>query len=100
MLQAQALDSTHIRTPDETLLIMPNSLLVKERVVNQSRPTRHLTTRVDVSVGYGSNLPEVPSWWRPCSPARNGSLALTASDFGEHRRAGLPKAEPKTRKGR
>ena len=32
------------RRADETILVVPNSLLVKERLVNLSRPTRHLAT--------------------------------------------------------
>jgi small-conductance mechanosensitive channel len=50
---------TRIRTVDETVLIVPNSLLVKDRLVNQTRPTRHITTRVDVGVAYGSDLAQV-----------------------------------------
>ena len=38
---------------------MPNSLLVKERLVNLSRPTRHLVTRVEVAVVFGSDLRKV-----------------------------------------
>lgn len=48
--------ATLIRTADETLLIVPNSLLVKERLVNLSRPTRRLVARVEVGVGYETDL--------------------------------------------
>ena len=48
--------STRIRTPDETVVIIPNSVLVKERLVNLSRPTRQLVVRIDVSVAYGTEL--------------------------------------------
>lgn len=51
--------ATLIRTADETLLIVPNSLLVKERVVNLSRPDRSITSRVEVGVAYGSDLARV-----------------------------------------
>ena len=51
--------STLIKTPEETILVVPNSLLVKERLVNLSRPTRHLTTRVEVGVAFGSDLARV-----------------------------------------
>lgn len=50
------LRATRLRTPDDTILVIPNSALVKDRVVNQSRPTRHITTRVDVAVAHGSDL--------------------------------------------
>ncbi len=48
--------ATRIRTLDETVLVVPNSQLTKERVVNVSRPTRSLTTRAEVGVAYGSDL--------------------------------------------
>jgi MscS family membrane protein len=51
--------ATLIKTFDETLLVVPNSLLVKERLLNLSVPTRHLTTRVAVSVAHGSDLARV-----------------------------------------
>jgi small-conductance mechanosensitive channel len=48
--------ATRLRTSDETTLIVPNSVVVKDRVVNQSRPGREITTRLDVGVAYGSDL--------------------------------------------
>jgi MscS family membrane protein len=51
--------ATRIRTLDDTALIVPNSLLVKERLVNLSQPSRFITTRVDVAVAYGSDLEQV-----------------------------------------
>jgi small-conductance mechanosensitive channel len=47
--------ATRLRTLDESLLVIPNSVLTKEKVVNLSRPTRALTTRVEVGVAYGSD---------------------------------------------
>ncbi len=48
--------ATRIRTTDETLLVMPNSMLVKDRVVNVTRPGRQLASRLDVTVAYGTDL--------------------------------------------
>lgn len=48
--------ATRIRTIDETLLVVPNSLLVKGRVVNLSRPGRQLVSRLDVGVAYGTDV--------------------------------------------
>jgi MscS family membrane protein len=53
------LRATRLRTPDETLLVIPNSLLTKEKVVNLSHPSRAITTRLEVSVAYGSDLGQV-----------------------------------------
>ena len=48
--------ATRIRTTDEMLLVVPNSALVKDRVINYNLPSRALTTRVEVDVAYGSPL--------------------------------------------
>jgi small-conductance mechanosensitive channel len=48
--------ATRLKTPDETVLVIPNSVLTKEKVVNQSLPTPQITTRVDVGVAYGTDL--------------------------------------------
>jgi MscS family membrane protein len=58
-VQSIGMRATTIKTGDETILIVPNSLLVKERLVNQSRPTRHIATRVEVGVAFGSDLAKV-----------------------------------------
>jgi MscS family membrane protein len=55
-VQEIGMRATLIRTLDDTILVIPNSVLVKERVVNQSQPTRGLTTRIEVGVAYGSDL--------------------------------------------
>jgi small-conductance mechanosensitive channel len=51
--------ATRIRTMDETLLVVPNSVLVKDRLVNLTQPTRSITTKVDVSVGFGTDVETV-----------------------------------------
>jgi small-conductance mechanosensitive channel len=48
--------ATQIRTLDETFLIVPNSSLTKERLVNLSRPSRSITTRLEVGLAYGTDL--------------------------------------------
>jgi small-conductance mechanosensitive channel len=55
-VEAIGMRATRIKTGDEAVLIVPNSLLVKERVVNLTRPTRHITTRLNVGVAYGTDL--------------------------------------------
>lgn len=55
-VEAVGMRATRIRTLDETLLVVPNSTLVKERLVNLSRPTRAITTRLELGVAYGSDL--------------------------------------------
>jgi MscS family membrane protein len=48
--------ATRIHTLDDCILIVPNSLLIKEKLVNQSQPNRHVTTRIEVAVAYGTDL--------------------------------------------
>jgi small-conductance mechanosensitive channel len=48
--------ATRIRTGDETTLVVPNAVLVKERLLNLTQPTRAITSRVDVGVAYGADL--------------------------------------------
>jgi MscS family membrane protein len=48
--------ATRIRTTDETLLIVPNSVLVKERLTNLTQPTRALSTKVEVAVQFTADL--------------------------------------------
>jgi MscS family membrane protein len=48
--------ATRLKTLDETLLVIPNSVLTKEKVVNLSQPTPLVTTRIDVGVAYGTDL--------------------------------------------
>jgi small-conductance mechanosensitive channel len=55
-VEAIGVRATLIRTPEETLLIVPNSALMKDRLVNLSRPTRQLAVQAGVAVGYGSDL--------------------------------------------
>lgn len=47
---------TRLRTPDDTVLVVPNSVIVQDRIVNRTRPTRQITTRIDVGVAYGTDL--------------------------------------------
>jgi len=55
-VQAIGMRATLIKTGDETILIVPNGILVKERLVNLSRPTRHIVTKVEVGVAFGTDL--------------------------------------------
>ncbi len=48
--------ATQIRTLDDTFLIVPNSSLTKERLVNLSRPSRSISTRLEVGLAYGTDL--------------------------------------------
>lgn len=48
--------STRVRTLDETCVIVPNAVLVKDRLVNLTRPTRAMAVRIDVGVAHGTDL--------------------------------------------
>jgi small-conductance mechanosensitive channel len=55
-VEAIGIRATRIKTLDETVLVVPNSVLVKEKLVNQSRPTREITSRLELGVAYGTDL--------------------------------------------
>lgn len=57
-VEAIGMRATRIRTTDEMLLVVPNSALVKDRVINFNLPSRGLTTRVEIDVAYDSPLEE------------------------------------------
>jgi MscS family membrane protein len=48
--------ATQIKTFEETVLVVPNSVLVKDRLVNHSQPSRATVGRVDVSLAWGTDL--------------------------------------------
>ncbi|MDB4992757.1 MAG: putative potassium efflux system [Myxococcaceae bacterium] len=53
------LRATTIITRDEVTIIVPNSELITEAVVNHSRPTHNLRVKIDVTVAYGSDTQQV-----------------------------------------
>lgn len=53
------LRSTKLMTFDNTLIIVPNSEIVKERVINRSYPEPLTRVRIDVGVAYSSNVDKV-----------------------------------------
>ena len=57
-VEAIGLRATRLKTLDEAVLVIPNSLLTRDKVVNLSLPDRSLTTRLEVAVAYGTDLRE------------------------------------------
>lgn len=55
-VQAIGMRATLIKTPEESILVVPNSILVKERLVNLSRPARNIAADIDLAIPYGSDL--------------------------------------------
>jgi small-conductance mechanosensitive channel len=55
-VQTIGMRATQIRTLDDTYLIVPNSSLTRERLVNLSRPSRSIATRLEVGLAYGTDL--------------------------------------------
>ena len=87
-VEAIGIRATLIKTAEETILVVPNSLLVKERLVNLSRPTRHLTARVEVGVAYGSDLARVKDVLRDAALAsphvdRDRAPVVQLARFGD-----------------
>ncbi len=51
--------STKIKTRDDVLITIPNSIMSTTKIINQSAPEVNFRIRIDVSVSYDSNLREV-----------------------------------------
>jgi small-conductance mechanosensitive channel len=54
-VEAIGMRATRIRTTDDVTLVVPNGLLVKERLLNLSHPSRRVVTKVEVGVAYGAD---------------------------------------------
>ncbi|MGH7327652.1 MAG: mechanosensitive ion channel family protein, partial [Polyangiaceae bacterium] len=64
------LRATTIVTRDEVTMIVPNSMLITERVTNHSQPTLKVRIKITVGVAYGSDVSKV----------RETLLGVTESD--------------------
>jgi small-conductance mechanosensitive channel len=82
------LRATRIITRDSVAIIVPNSGLVTENVINHSRPTANLRVRVPVSVAYGTDTDRVRDTLLTVAATVPGVLATPPADvrfdaFGE-----------------
>ncbi|MCX7793812.1 MAG: mechanosensitive ion channel [Thermodesulfovibrionales bacterium] len=50
------LRSTRIKTPDDILITIPNSILVNSKIINESAPSPRIRLRLPVNIAYGSDL--------------------------------------------
>ncbi|MFH1439278.1 MAG: mechanosensitive ion channel domain-containing protein [Candidatus Woesearchaeota archaeon] len=53
------LRSTHVKTYDHELLVVPNSVLANMRVINYAKPDKNLRIVIPVNVVYGTNIDKV-----------------------------------------
>ncbi|MBU0479475.1 MAG: mechanosensitive ion channel [Proteobacteria bacterium] len=51
--------STRIKTRDDVLITIPNSILANSKIINESAPIPRFRIRVPVGVAYGSDLDQV-----------------------------------------
>lgn len=51
--------STKIKTRDDVLITIPNSIMANSKIINQSAPKPMFRIRIDVGVAYGSDLDQV-----------------------------------------
>ncbi len=51
--------STRIKTRDDVLITIPNSIMANVKIINESAPVSRFRIRVPVGVAYGTNLKEV-----------------------------------------
>ncbi len=53
------LRSTRIKTRDDILISVPNSIMANSKIVNESAPVKKFRVRIPVGVAYGSDLKKV-----------------------------------------
>lgn len=53
--------STRIKTRDDILISIPNSIIANTQIINESAPVPNFRVRVPVSVAYGSDIDKVES---------------------------------------
>jgi small-conductance mechanosensitive channel len=53
------LRSTRIKTRDDVLITVPNSLMANSKIINESAPVKRFRVRIPVGVAYGSELEKV-----------------------------------------
>ncbi|MBU0675582.1 MAG: mechanosensitive ion channel family protein [Proteobacteria bacterium] len=51
--------STRIKTRDDVLITVPNSLMANSKIINESAPFPRFRIRIAVGVAYGSNIDQV-----------------------------------------
>lgn len=51
--------STRIKTRDDVIVTIPNSIMANSKIINESAPVPRFRIRVPVGVAYGSNLGQV-----------------------------------------
>lgn len=51
--------STRIKTRDDILIIIPNSIIANTKIINESAPIPNFRVRIPVSVAYGSDIDNV-----------------------------------------
>ncbi|TAL67323.1 MAG: mechanosensitive ion channel family protein [Bacteroidetes bacterium] len=48
--------STRIKTRDDILISIPNSIIANSKIINESAPVKHFRVRVPIGVAYGSDI--------------------------------------------
>ena len=51
--------STRIKTRDDVIVTIPNSIIANSKIINESAPIPRFRIRIPVGVAYGSNIEEV-----------------------------------------
>ncbi len=80
--------STKIKTRDDVLITIPNSIMANSKIINQSAPKPSFRIRIDVGVAYGSDLDQVEGTLmevaqRHPGVAKSPNPRVRARKFGE-----------------
>ncbi len=66
-VRKMSLRTSEVETRDDIIIIVPNSKLVSEKVINWSHNKNFTRFKIDVGVAYGSDVNEVISILRKCT---------------------------------
>nr|MBI4156124.1 mechanosensitive ion channel family protein [Candidatus Woesearchaeota archaeon] len=76
------LRTTRIETPDKEIIIVPNSQLANNRVLNYSLPNLRTRVNVDVDVGYGVDIDKVKKLLLDCVKVLDKDAVDNSKDIG------------------
>ncbi|MEA1937039.1 MAG: mechanosensitive ion channel family protein [Patescibacteria group bacterium] len=51
--------STRVKTFDETVVVIPNSIIANSKIINYNQPAAKIKAKIHINVAYGSNIEKV-----------------------------------------
>ncbi|NTU43874.1 MAG: mechanosensitive ion channel [Nitrospirales bacterium] len=81
--------STRIKTLDDVMITVPNSIIANSRIINESAPTPNIRIRIPLTVAYGTDIDRVEELLmgiaiENANVLRSPVPSVTFSSFGEY----------------